>query len=171
VRSVPEPWPETDLSQPPLAAGASGPPDSRAPLVLRSAMGDESPARRFLDAAPDALVGVTAGGRITVVNAQTERVFGYQRRELEGQPVGLLVPEGIRAVDQFRAGYRADSVPRPMGAALQLTGRRRDGSTFPAEITCSWPGAAGAAAPFPRSSPCRPSTRRRESSSWWPCAR
>jgi PAS domain S-box-containing protein len=80
---------------------------------------------------------VTGDGRITVVNAQTERVFGYQRRELEGQPVDLLVPEGTRPMDQFRAGYLAHSVPQPMGAALQLAGRRRDGSTFPAEISLS----------------------------------
>ena len=77
-------------------------------------------------------------GRIALVNAQAERLFGYQRQELEGQLVEMLVPEAARAVhSQRRAGYMADPVPRPMGAGMQLTGRRRDGSTFPAEISLS----------------------------------
>ena len=92
----------------------------------------------FLDAAPDAMVFVAPSGRITLVNAQTERLFGYRREELEGQLVEMLVPEAARAVHpQRRAGYIADPVPRPMGAGMQLTGRRRDGSTFPAEISLS----------------------------------
>ncbi len=81
---------------------------------------------------------VAPSGRITLVNAQTERLFGYRREELEGQLVEMLVPEAARAVHpQRRAGYIADPVPRPMGAGMQLTGRRRDGSTFPAEISLS----------------------------------
>ena len=92
----------------------------------------------LLDAVPDAMVCVDPSGRITLVNAQAERLFGYQRQELEGQLVEMLVPESARAVHpQRRAGYVADPVPRPMGAGMQLTGRRRDGSTFPAEISLS----------------------------------
>jgi PAS domain S-box-containing protein len=92
----------------------------------------------LLDAAPDAMVCVDAEGRITLVNAQVERLFGYPREELEGQLVEMLVPEAARAVHpQRRAGYVADPVARPMGAGMQLTGRRRDGSTFPAEISLS----------------------------------
>ncbi len=92
----------------------------------------------FLDAAPDAMVCVAANGRITLVNAQTERLFGYQRQELEGQLIEILIPEAARAVHpQRRAGYLADPAPRPMGAGMQLAGRRRDGTTFPAEITLS----------------------------------
>jgi PAS domain S-box-containing protein len=92
----------------------------------------------LLDAAPDAMVCVAATGRITLVNVQAERLFGYQRQELEGQLIELLVPEAVRAVHpQRRAGYIADPEPRPMGAGMQLAGRRRDGSTFPAEISLS----------------------------------
>ena len=81
---------------------------------------------------------VDPDGRIALVNAQTERLFGYQRQELEGQLVEMLVPEAARAVHpRRRAGYVADPVPRPMGAGMQLAGRRRDGSTFPAEISLS----------------------------------
>jgi PAS domain S-box-containing protein len=131
-------WPWAEISQPVTSAEQAGRPDSLAPLVLLSTMGEESSARRLLDAAPDAMVCVAADGRITLVNAQTERLFGYQRQELEGQPVEILVPEAARAGHpQRRAGYVSDPVPRPMGAGAQLTGRRRDGSSFPAEISLS----------------------------------
>jgi len=94
--------------------------------------------RGLIDAAPDALVCVADGGRITLANTQAERLFGYPREELEGQLVDILVPDAERAAHpQRRAGYIADPVPRPMGAGMQLAGRRRDGGTFPAEISLS----------------------------------
>ena len=94
--------------------------------------------RGLIEAAPDAMVCVAPSGRITLVNVQTERLFGYQRQELEGQLVEILVPEAARAMhSRRRARYMADPVPRPLHSGLQLTGRRRDGSTFPAEISLS----------------------------------
>jgi PAS domain S-box-containing protein len=92
----------------------------------------------LLEAAPDAMVCVDGDGRIALVNAQAERLFGYGRDELVGQPVEILVPDAVRAVHPgHRAGYTADPRPRPMGAGMELAGRRRDGSTFPAEISLS----------------------------------
>jgi hypothetical protein len=92
----------------------------------------------LLEAAPDAMVCVDADGRIALVNAQTERLFGYGRDELVGQPVEMLVPDAVRDIHPgHRAGYLADPAPRPMGAGLELAGRRRDGTTFPAEISLS----------------------------------
>jgi PAS domain S-box-containing protein len=92
----------------------------------------------LLEAAPDAMVCVDGSGRIALVNAQAERLFGYGRDELAGQPVEFLVPDAVRAVHPaYRAGYAADPRPRPMGAGMALSGRRRDGSTFPAEISLS----------------------------------
>ncbi len=92
----------------------------------------------LLEAAPDAMVCVDADGRIVLVNAQTERLFGYGRDELIGQPVEMLVPDAAREMHPaHRAGYLADPRPRPMGAGMELAGRRRDGSTFPAEISLS----------------------------------
>jgi PAS domain S-box-containing protein len=94
--------------------------------------------RGLLEAAPDAMVCVGRDGRIALVNAQTERLFGYERDELVGQPVEMLVPDAVReAHPGHRAGYVADPRPRPMGADMQLAGRRRDGTTFPAEISLS----------------------------------
>src|SRR5260370_41376016 len=84
------------------------------------------------------MVCVDADGRIALVNAQTERLFGYHRDELIGQPVEMLVADAARAVHPgHRAGYVADPRPRPMGAGMELAGRRRDGTTFPAEISLS----------------------------------
>ena len=92
----------------------------------------------LLEAAPDAMVCVDADGRIALVNAQTERLFGYGRDELVGQPVEMLVPDAVRDIHPgHRAGYVADPRPRPMGAGMELAGRRRDGTTFPAEISLS----------------------------------
>jgi len=90
------------------------------------------------------MVCVPASGRIALVNVQTEQLFGYQRQELEGQLVEMLVPEATRALHaRHRARYLADPVPRPLHSGLQLTGRRRDGSTFPAEISLSAIGSNG----------------------------
>ncbi|WP_433791759.1 PAS domain S-box protein [Actinoplanes sp. CA-252034] len=92
----------------------------------------------LLEAAPDAIVGVAADGRITLVNAQAERLFGYQRSELFGQPIETLVPESARARHpDLRNRYFADLRPRPMGSGKALRARRRDGSEFPAEISLS----------------------------------
>jgi PAS domain S-box-containing protein len=94
--------------------------------------------RGLLDAVPDAMVCIRDDGRIALVNAQTERLFGYRRDELVGQPVEILVPDAIRGAHLgHRAGYEADPQPRPMGAGSQLAGRRRDASTFPADISLS----------------------------------
>ena len=92
----------------------------------------------LLEATPDAMVCIAADGRIALVNAQAERLFGYERGELIGQPVEILVPDAARAAHAgHRAGYVADPRHRPMGAGLSLTGRRRDASTFAAEISLS----------------------------------
>ncbi len=109
--------------------------------VSRDITGQQRADARFrglLEAAPDAVVCVDADGRIVLVNAQTERLFGYRREELTGQLVEILVPDAIRAGHPARrAAYMADPRPRQMGEGIELAGRRRDGSTFPAEISLS----------------------------------
>ncbi|HYN93397.1 MAG TPA: PAS domain S-box protein [Pilimelia sp.] len=92
----------------------------------------------LLEAAPDAIVLVAQDGRIALVNAQVERLFGYQREELVGQPIEILVPAAARAVHPMhRQRYLRDPRPRPMGHGMALAARRRDGSEFPAEISLS----------------------------------
>ena len=92
----------------------------------------------LLEAAPDATVCVDESGRIVLVNAQAERLFGYPREELAGQPVEILVPDAIKARHAFlRTGYAANPEPRPMGARVNLSCRHRDGTVFPAEIALS----------------------------------
>ena len=85
--------------------------------------------RGLLESAPDAMVIVDDEGRITLVNLQTENLFGYGREELLGQPVEVLVPERFRAGHgEHRRSYLADPGVRPIGVARQLSARRRDGS-------------------------------------------
>ncbi|MBG0568044.1 PAS domain S-box protein [Actinoplanes sp. NEAU-A11] len=92
----------------------------------------------LLEAAPDAIIGVTRDGTITLINAQAERLFGYQREELLGQCVDILVPERLRGGHPLkRDGYFAHPRIRPMGAGAALAAVRKDGSEFPAEISLS----------------------------------
>jgi PAS domain S-box-containing protein len=94
--------------------------------------------RGLLESAPDAMVIVDAEGRITLVNRRTEELFGYQREELLGQAVEVLVPERFHPRHrEHRNGYLAEPGVRPMGAGVQLNARRRDGSEFPVEISLS----------------------------------
>ena len=94
--------------------------------------------RELLDAAPDAIIEVDQDGRILMLNAATERSFGYTREELLSEAVDVLVPDHARASHAGHRGqYAAHPVTRPMGTGLELLGRRKDGSTFPVEISLS----------------------------------
>jgi len=87
---------------------------------------------------PDAMVVTTSVGTIVRVSAEAERVFGYTRGELIGQPVELLIPERFRAAHpQHREAYGNQPRRRPMGAGLDLYARRKDGTEFPVDIMLS----------------------------------
>ena len=91
--------------------------------------------RLMVEAAPNAMVMVDGAGHIALVNAQAELLFGYTRREMIGQPVERLVPERFRTGHPaLRADFMSSPTARPMGAARDLFGLRKDGAEIPIEI-------------------------------------
>lgn len=108
--------------------------------TVRDAVRQQQSERRFrglLEAAPDGMVIVDRQGTIIMVNAQTEKLFGYARDELLGQPVELLVPERFRDIHPFHRKRYEDIPTKSMAPDLDLYARRKDGSEFPVEINLS----------------------------------
>src|SRR5688572_10246747 len=92
----------------------------------------------FLEAAPDAIVVVDRPGNIVIVNQLAERLFGYSRQELLGMQIEGLVPQRFREQHAgYRNNYFREPRTRPMGEGRELSGRRKDGSEFPVEISLS----------------------------------
>ena len=94
--------------------------------------------RALLDSAPDAMVIVDQQGTIVLANVQTERLFGYSREELLGQPSELLIPSRFHSqTDGHHEGYFSAPLAHGVSSGLELVGQRKDGSEFPIEVSLS----------------------------------
>ena len=95
----------------------------------------EARLRQVVESAPNAMVMINPSGGIEMVNVQAERVFGYERAELLGKSIDMLVPERFRHNHpRLRASFFTRPVSRPMGAGRDLYGLKKDGTEFPIEI-------------------------------------
>jgi PAS domain S-box-containing protein len=111
-----------------------------APMEKEIAMKEqtERKVRILIESAPDSIVYTDAEGKIIMINEQTERLFGYPRKELEGKDVEVLMPERFRERHrQVRAKFVASPDIRSMGQNLELLGYTKDGGEFPADISLS----------------------------------
>jgi PAS domain S-box-containing protein len=98
----------------------------------------EAKYRALLEAAPDAMVVVDRNGVIVLLNVQAEKQFGYNRDELLGQKVTTIIPEGFaERLIADSARTTAEALAQQIGAGIELSGRRKDGSEFPVEIMLS----------------------------------
>ncbi len=106
--------------------------------IFASALARKRAEERFrtvVDAAPNGMLLIAADGTISIATTPIERMFGYTREELLGQPVEMLVPERYRVRHvRDRSGFLAAPQPRAMGAGRDLYGRRKDGSEVPLEV-------------------------------------
>jgi PAS domain S-box-containing protein len=94
--------------------------------------------RLAVEAAPSGMVMTDVDGRILMVNAHAEKLFGYGRDEMIGRPIEMLVPQRFRSAHPgFRSLYRKEASARPMGAGRDLFALRKDGSEIPVEIGLS----------------------------------
>jgi anti-anti-sigma factor len=94
--------------------------------------------RELVDALADGVALADGDGMLTLVNRRLAEMFGYEHAELTGRPVESLIPAGLRAAHRsHRAGYAQAPEARPMGAGARLVGLRKDGATFPVEISLS----------------------------------
>lgn len=95
----------------------------------------ETRLRLIIESAPYAMIIANQEGKISFINAQTEKTFGYTRKELVGQAIEILIPESFRSRHtRDRQAFNHQPVIRPMGMGRDLFGLKKDGSQVPVEI-------------------------------------
>jgi PAS domain S-box-containing protein len=103
--------------------------------VILEAFDSEQQWRLIVEAAPYGMLLVDENGTMVMVNTSALRQFGYEREELLGKSVEMLIPGPLRSDHrQHRAGFATSPQTRPMGAGRELFGLRKDGSEFAVEI-------------------------------------
>jgi len=103
--------------------------------AVERVMAQEQNERVLIESSPSGIVVVDDEGTIRLINASTEKLFGYERAELLGRKVEVLVPQlKADAHRALREAFLRRPEARAMGAGRDLSGRRRDGSEFPVEI-------------------------------------
>ena len=108
---------------------------SKRKLIEETLLASEERFRLIVEAAPSAMIAVSADGKINLVNAKAEELFGYQPDELLGRPVEMLVPERFRTRHpNYRQGFLATPSRRSMGAGHDIFGMHKDGHEIPIEI-------------------------------------
>jgi PAS domain S-box-containing protein len=121
-----------------LATAETGAGDAHREALLRELRDRKEMFERFFDSAPDAILVTDKSGRITDLNQQATRMFGYEREELVGKPIEILIPEHLQNEHHLhRERYFGSPRTRPMGQGLELYGRRKDGTQYPVDITLS----------------------------------
>jgi methyl-accepting chemotaxis protein len=119
-------------------AASRGTPNSQSNGARRAAARADDRYQLLVEAAPMAFVAIDSDGLIELVNAQAEKLFGYRREELLGQPVEMLLPQRFRTNHPgHRTGFFTNPQARMMGAGRDLAGLRKDGTEFPIEIGLS----------------------------------
>ena len=107
-------------------------------LELTEPSTDNDLFRQLLEAAPDAIIIVNSDGVIVLINKMTEAIFGYDRTELLGKEIEILLPEQFRHGHlQHRRAFFSDAHTRPMGSGLELRARNKKGNEIPVEISLS----------------------------------
>ena len=111
---------------------------SQSPGSLPSEAAQAAKLRGILESAVAAIITIDSRGNIESVNPATERLFGYEAAELAGQNVKILMPEPYRAEhDGYLASYTRTGVKKIIGIGREVTGRRKDGTTFPVHLAVS----------------------------------
>ncbi|NQU57061.1 MAG: PAS domain S-box protein, partial [Rhodospirillales bacterium] len=98
----------------------------------------EQALRLIMETVLDAIIAITEQGIITTFNPAAEKKFGYKAAEVVGKNIKMLMPQPYRREhDGYMARYRKTNTPHIIGNVREVTGQRKDGSTFPMELAVS----------------------------------